>query len=166
METEVFKVLRLTLWKVGGLVQSKAFRSYSGPVGEVVHLLAHLFKGGYMYRSLNAYRSVISSVHEKVDRYEVGQHPLVSRVLKGAFNQRPPEPRYKATWDISRVLNYIESLGRSDSLPQETLRAYEQKTALPNRGRRGTNKTVPSSGKTTQTSVHLNLSQMAKDFTR
>ena len=58
----------------------------SGPISEVVNFLAHLFKEGYQYHSLNAYCSTISSVHEKVDGYEVGQHPLVSRVLKGAFN--------------------------------------------------------------------------------
>ena len=69
----------------------------SGPISEVVNFLAHMFKEGYQYRSLNAYRSAISSVHEKVDGYEVGQHPLVSRLLKGVFNQRPPKPRYEVT---------------------------------------------------------------------
>ena len=40
---------------------------FSGPIGEVVNFLAHLFKEGYQYRSLNAYRSAISSTYEKVD---------------------------------------------------------------------------------------------------
>jgi len=93
----------------------------SGPISEVVNFPAHLFKEGYQYRSLNAYRSAISSVHEKVDEYEVGQHPLVFRVLKGAFNQHPPKPRYEVTWDVSKVLNYIESLGGSDSLSLQNL---------------------------------------------
>ena len=39
----------------------------SGDVNEVVNFLAHLFEEGYQYRSLNAYRSAISSVHDKVD---------------------------------------------------------------------------------------------------
>jgi hypothetical protein len=73
----------------------------SGPISEVVNCLAHLFKEGYQYRSLNAYRSAISSVHERVDGYEVGQHPLVSRVMKGAFNLRPPQPRHESTWYVS-----------------------------------------------------------------
>lgn len=30
-------------------------------------------------------------MHTKVDGYSVGEHPLVSRSLKGAFNQHPPE---------------------------------------------------------------------------
>ncbi len=64
----------------------------SDPIGDVVNFLAELFQKGYQYRSLNAYRSAISSVHIKVDGYDVGQHPLVSRVLKGAFHTRPPQP--------------------------------------------------------------------------
>ena len=59
----------------------------SGPISEVVNFLAHLFKERYQYCSLNAYCSAITSVHEKMDGYKVGQHPLVSRLLKGAFNQ-------------------------------------------------------------------------------
>lgn len=86
----------------------------------MVNFLAHLFKE-YQHRSLNAYRSAISSVHEKADGYEVGQHPLVYRVLKGAFNQRPPKPRYEFMWDVSKVLNYIDSLGESDALPLQSL---------------------------------------------
>ena len=93
----------------------------SGPISEVVNFLAHLFKEGYQYRSLNAYRLAISSVHEKADGYEVGQHPLVSRLLKGVFNQRPPKPRYEVTWDVTKVLNYIDSLGESDSLSLQVL---------------------------------------------
>ena len=60
-------------------------------------------------------------MHEKTNGYEVEQHPLVSRLLKGAFNQRPPRPRYEVTWDVSIVLNYIESLGESDSLSLQIL---------------------------------------------
>ena len=51
----------------------------------------------------------------------MGQHPLVSRLLRGAFNQQPPTPCYEVTWDVSVVLNYIESLGESDSLSLQIL---------------------------------------------
>jgi len=42
-----------------------------------MNFLASLFEQGYQYRSVNSYRSAISSVHEKVDGEEVGKHPLV-----------------------------------------------------------------------------------------
>ena len=70
-----------------------------GPVVDIANFLAELFQQGYQYCSLNAYRSAFSSVHEKVDGELVGQHPLISRVLKGVFNERPPKPKYQSsTW--------------------------------------------------------------------
>ena len=84
-----------------------------GPIADVVNLLAELFHQDYQYCSLNAYRSAISSVHEKVDGEPVGQHPLVSQVLKGAFNERPPRPRYHSTWEVNLVLDMF----RSESVP-------------------------------------------------
>ena len=99
----------------------------SRPISEVVNFLAHLFKEGYQYRSLNAYRSAISSVHERVDGCEVGKHPLVSRVLKGAFNLQPPQPCYVTTWDVAGVMNFLVSQGPSDNL---TLRHLSWKLAM------------------------------------
>ena len=93
----------------------------SCPIGEVVNFLAHLFEHGYQYRSINSYRSAISSVHEKVDGCEVGQHPLVARILKGIFHERPPQPRYSEAWNVDTVTTYIESLGENDSLSLATL---------------------------------------------
>ena len=80
----------------------------SGDVNEVVNFLAHLFEEGYQYRSLNAYRSATSSVHDKVDGVTVGQHPLVA---KGEFNERPPQSRYSQTWDVNKVTSYIDCMG-------------------------------------------------------
>ena len=65
---------------------------FSGPVSEVANFLATLYQEGYQYNSVNAYRSAISSVHEKVDGVPVGQHPIVTRLVKGVFNVRPPHP--------------------------------------------------------------------------
>ena len=62
-----------------------------------MNFLAELFEKGYSYSSLNSYRSAISSVHEHIDGMVIGQHPIVTRVLKGAYNSRPPKPRYSST---------------------------------------------------------------------
>ena len=93
----------------------------SGPVSEVVNFLADLFEQGYQYRSLNSYRSAISSVHDKVDGYEVGQHPLVTRLLKGVFHERPPQPRYSRTWDVSVVTSHIDTMGENTVLSLQDL---------------------------------------------
>ena len=76
----------------------------SGPVSEVAIFLADLHEEGYQSSSLNVFRSAISSVHDKVDGVEVGKHPTITCLLKGAFHERPPLPRYTSTWDVNRVL--------------------------------------------------------------
>ena len=100
---------------------------FSGPVSAVANFLVSLFQDGYQYNSVNAYRSAISSVHEKVDGVPVGQHPVITRLIKGVFNERPLVPRYSNTWDLQRVLSHLESLGQSESL---SLKALSFKTVF------------------------------------
>ena len=51
----------------------------------------------------------------------MGQHPLISRLLKGAFNERPPRPWYHSVRDVDLVLNMFRRKGPSTSLPLEDL---------------------------------------------
>jgi len=60
-------------------------------------------------------------VHEKIDGFDVGQHPLISRLLKGVFNARSPLPRYSCTWNVQLVLDYIERCGANDTLSLKDL---------------------------------------------
>ncbi|XP_065918856.1 integrase/recombinase xerD homolog [Dysidea avara] len=94
---------------------------FSGPISDVANFLAELFEQGYQHSSLNSYRSAISSTHEKVDGMPVGQHPTIVRVLKGAYNQRPPLPRYSFTWEVTKVTSYITALGDNESLSLKML---------------------------------------------
>ena len=87
----------------------------------MVNFLANLYQEGYQYRSLNSYRSIISSVHERVDGYTVGQHLLVTRLMKEVFNDRPPLRRYTSTWNVQTVLLHIFSWGGNDSLSLKQL---------------------------------------------
>ena len=95
-----------------------------GPIEEIVNFLAHLFSEGYQYRSLNAYRSAIASIHVPIDGMSIGQHPMVTRLLKKVFHARPPLPRYSRTWDISTGLVYLsnEKLDQDSSLKSVTLK--------------------------------------------
>ena len=93
----------------------------SGPISAIANFLAELFEQGYQYSSLNAYRSAISSTHEKVDGFPVGQHPTIVRVLKGAYNKIPPLPKYSTTWEVSKVTSYITILGYNHSLSLKSL---------------------------------------------
>ena len=48
----------------------------------------------------------------------MGQH-LVTRLLKGVFHWQPPQPQY--TWDVTKVTNYLKSLGDNTHLFAQVL---------------------------------------------
>ena len=59
--------------------------------------------------------------HNQVDGVPLGQHPLVSRLSKGMYNSRPPQPRYTRTWDVDIVTRYLSSLGYNNALSLKQL---------------------------------------------
>lgn len=46
-------------------------------------------------------------VHTTIDGSAVGRHPLVSHLLRGMFNTRPPSPHYSQSWDVRIVINFL-----------------------------------------------------------
>ena len=46
----------------------------------------------------------------------MGQHPLVCRFVKGAFERKPPSRKYYAIWDVRQVLNVLKTLSPNSSL--------------------------------------------------
>ena len=82
----------------------------------MVNYLADSFESGRSYSSINIYRSAISAYHCPVDSLPIGRHPLVCRLLRGAKFQRPPRPRYQATWDVSKVLDMFADWGDNADL--------------------------------------------------
>ena len=51
----------------------KHINPLSAPIESILSFLAFQFHSGYKYRSLNVYRSAISSIHPRIDGFEVGQ---------------------------------------------------------------------------------------------
>lgn len=49
-------------------------------------------------------------IHPPIDGTVIGKHPLLSRLMRGIFNSRPPQLRYSCVWDVGRGLEYF-SLG-------------------------------------------------------
>ena len=66
-------------------------------------------------------------MHEKVDGDEVVKHLLVARMLKGAFNERPPRPKYESIWQVDLVLTMFMKDGPSSTL---SLQGLTVKTAM------------------------------------
>ena len=84
---------------------------------QVANFLADEFRGGKKYRTLNVYRSALSSTLPPLhDGTPVGQSVLVRRLLQGAYHEQPPQPRYLHTWSVRVVTDHIRSMGDNDRL--------------------------------------------------
>ena len=59
-------------------------------VGKVLDFLTMLYKKGLSYTAVNTARSDLSSLLSLPDDSTIGKYPLVSRLLKGIFENRPP----------------------------------------------------------------------------
>ena len=76
-------------------------------LGDILRFLADSFQEGLQYHTINTYRSAISMTHDSIDGCLIGQHPTVSRMMKGIFQSRPPLPRYQVTWPVATVTAYL-----------------------------------------------------------
>lgn len=101
--------------------RERKLNSVQASVESILEFLTSEFNRGRAYRTLNVYRSAISSTCPKIDSVRVGEHPLVVQLLKGAYNLRPPLPRYSSTWDVSLVVSFIGGLGVNESLSLKDL---------------------------------------------
>ena len=52
---------------------------------------------------------------------ELDKHPLVSRMLKGVFNERPARLKYKSVWKVDQVLTMFREDGGSASFSLQDL---------------------------------------------
>lgn len=88
---------------------------------KVGDFLSEMFQGGYEYSTINNFRSAISALHDWENGIPVGQLPLIKRIMSGVFQEKPPQPRYTDTWDVSVVLEHLESLGSNETLSDADL---------------------------------------------
>ena len=79
---------------------TKQVNPLSAILADILEFLIDNFELGLQYRTLNTLRSAISMTHSRVDDCTVGTHPLVVRLLKGMFNERPPVPCYTGSWKL------------------------------------------------------------------
>ena len=99
------------------------------PVHPFLDFLAGLFSEGLQYRSINTIRSAVSMTNKQVNGVPLGQHPLVSRLFKGMYNSRPPQPQYARTWDVDIAIQYLSSLGDNTTLSLKQL-SYKLATLM------------------------------------
>ena len=110
------------VWKKWrGWCRERNVDSLQAHVSQVLNFLADCFGEGLSYSTLNSYRSALSSTLCPRDGTTVGCDPLVSRLLKGRYNLRPPLPRYSSTWDVSVLTQYLGTLFPLNSLSLKQL---------------------------------------------
>ena len=82
-------------------------------INPIMEYLAHLFNLGTPSRTIGCHRSAISAYHHPITvnsaLVTVGRHPLVSALMSGINNLRPPKQRYSFTWDVELVLGLFKA---------------------------------------------------------
>ena len=71
--------------------------------------LAEYFHEAVSYSMVNTARSALSSVFLAKYGTPFGKHPLIVRLLRGVFKQRPSLRCYTVTYDVAKVLQYISN---------------------------------------------------------
>lgn len=78
---------------------------------QVIDYLTVKFHEGLSYGSLNSLRSALSLIIGP----HLGTNEKIKRLFKGFYRLRPTAPKYTDTWDVSILLNFIESNYIDDS---------------------------------------------------
>jgi len=101
----------------------KGVNPINPPIHAGANFLANLFKSSTSgYSSINTARSALSAIITPVNGVTFGKHPIIKRLLRGVFRERPALPRYTTTYDVEVVLQYLKSLGDELTLCNLTLR--------------------------------------------
>ena len=59
---------------------------------------------------------MLSSTLASVDGFQIGKHPLVTKLMDRIFNLNPPRQKYKSTWNVDLVLNYLRKIPENENL--------------------------------------------------
>merc|ERR1712148_116074 len=70
----------------------------------IVKFIVQMFKANLKYQTM------------KVAGKTIAHHPVVQQAKKAFWQQRPPLPKYRCTYDASRVLKYLADLGENETL--------------------------------------------------
>ena len=85
--------------------------NHSSPkIGEALQFLMSLYNQGLTYSTICTARSALPLILNIEGPHPFGSHPLVSRFLKGIYETRKPQPKYKTIWDVAIVLKHLKTL--------------------------------------------------------
>ena len=82
----------------------------------VTEFLVSQYQNGLSYTAINTARSAISNFVRLTGNINIHENEIISRFMKGVFNEKPSLPRYTVTWDVHSVLHYLETMDTSTLL--------------------------------------------------
>ena len=80
------------------------------PINDVVEFLSSLYADGGRFGVIATARSALGNFIHVPGVSVLADHPLIQKVVKGAYNTRPPAPHYVLIWDTDILLQYLDSL--------------------------------------------------------
>lgn len=83
---------------------------------QIMEYLTSLHRSGKAYSTVNLHRSMLSMTLDSVGNVPLGQNPLIVKLLKGCYNENPPQPKYAKMWDPEVVLNFMQNSTATESL--------------------------------------------------
>lgn len=96
---------------------------FSPNVNIILEFLASLYRKGLGYSAINTARSALSSFFGTCElEVSIGKHYLVKRFMRGIFLLRPSLPRYQFTWDVNKVLTYLQQFSLTADLKILTMK--------------------------------------------
>ena len=88
---------------------SEGISPVSAFVTKGIKFSAEPVESGIGYSAVYTARSALSTILVVNDTFSFGMHPLVKKILKGDFEEKPSLPRYEVIWDVNQVLNRLRS---------------------------------------------------------
>ena len=70
---------------------------------------------------INTAKSAISAITVPKNSHTIGNHPLISRFMRGVFKSRAPVPRNDSTWDVQPMLSHLSSFALPEDLDLKSL---------------------------------------------
>ena len=87
----------------------RSFSSYETTINQVLLFLYNLFQSRVGYSVMNTALSSLSTFIN-IDSVPFGQHPFITRFMKGVFNIKLDLPKYNFKWDVGILITYISKI--------------------------------------------------------
>lgn len=80
---------------------------FTADINLILGYLQHLLNLKLSYRTLGVHRSAVSRFRVGINGRPVGEHLLIVKFIKGAFNINPPTKSLIPAWDLDIVLSFV-----------------------------------------------------------